>query len=50
MKQAMEKFAEIIKENLGLNIFNSLTVSSLAQKYFINSGVYDDVVEIGGIT
>jgi hypothetical protein len=49
LKQAMEKFAEIIKENLNLDIFKFLTVSSLAQEYFITQGVYNDVLEIGGI-
>lgn len=49
-KQAMEKFRSIILEHLDLDILNSLTVSSLAQKYFEKEGVYDEVVEIGGIT
>ena len=49
MKQAMEKFRDIIQDHLGLDILDSLTVSSLAQKYFEKEGVYDGVVEIGGI-
>lgn len=50
LKQAMEKFAEIINVNLGnLNIFDSLTISSLAEKYMTQEGVFDNVYELGGI-
>jgi hypothetical protein len=42
-------FSEWIKTQLNIDLSQVLTSASLAHKYFVNSGCYDKVVEIGGV-
>jgi hypothetical protein len=48
LKQGMQKFMELTKKELDINIYDYLTISSLAHNYFINKGCYDGVHEVIG--
>ena len=49
LKQGYETFRNWMNELTNINIDETLTIASLAHKYFIMNGCYEDVNEIGGI-
>lgn len=48
LKKGLQKFNQIIEEQTGLTIYDSLTISSLTDKYMIENGVYKGIYEICG--
>lgn len=48
LEQGYDTFRTWMLMELGIDINTTLTISSLAQKYFINEGCYKDVFELGG--
>lgn len=48
LKKGLEKFAKIIEELTELNLYASLTISSLTNKYMESQGAYDGVYSITG--
>lgn len=48
LKKGLRKFNEIIQELTGLSIFESLTISSLTDKYMIKEGAYKGIFAIKG--
>ena len=48
LMSAMDKLQEALYEATGLNMYNYLTISSLADHYMYKSGVYKDVYEMKG--
>lgn len=50
LRDGMKAFNNFMSESLGINIFNYLTISSLAHDYAINKGCYKGVYGICGNT
>ena len=48
LMQAMNKLKDALYQATGLNMYNYLTISSLADHYMYKSGVYKDVFEMKG--
>jgi hypothetical protein len=46
--KGMEKFNEMVNKGLGLNIYDYLTISSIATAYLKRGGCYENVYEITG--
>lgn len=42
-------FRKLVLEALHIDIFNHLTISSIAEQYLINEGCYENVYEISGV-
>jgi len=49
LKQGYEKFRELCKEAIGLDILEHISLASIANEYLIQNGCYDDVLKIAGI-
>lgn len=48
LKKGIQKFNNLISSLTEMSVFDSLTISSLADKYLINSGAYDEIYEVKG--
>ena len=48
LKEGMEVFNQTLMENLGVCLWDSMTISSLAHKYMIKEGSYDGVYTLSG--
>lgn len=48
LKKGLQKFNNLIEEITDMTIYDSLTISSLTDKYFINQGAYDNIYEVKG--
>jgi len=46
LKKGLEAFSTIIKNETGLNLYASLTISSLTDKFMFKKGAYDNVFKI----
>lgn len=49
LKNGMEKLNEVCEKLLNLSSFDFLSISSIAEKYLKNCGVYDGVFKLGGV-
>jgi hypothetical protein len=50
LREGYNTFKQWLNELCKINIDNILTIASLAHRYFIQQGCYDDVYELSGIT
>ena len=48
LKKGLHKFNELITQITGMTIYDSLTISSLTDKYFLQEGAYKNVYEVKG--
>ena len=48
LKKGLYKFNELIESITGLSIYDSLTISSLTDKYMLKEGAYKNVYEVKG--
>lgn len=49
LKQGYEVFKSWMNEHFKINCDECLTIASLANKYLVNTGCYNDVFELGGV-
>jgi len=49
LKQGYEKFRELVKTGIGLDITNYMTLPSMANDYLVREGCYDKVYKLSGV-
>lgn len=49
LKKGYEKFRELVKEGIKLDITNYMTLPSMANDYLVREGCYDEVYKLSGV-